>query len=215
MGNTFSTVHGSPARVGVSYGILFWILTYGEVVRLNYRDQISSIPIFTSPLNMGYELMMAKSNKFEPIFYYAMGVWLLLDIIIIYTNCKYEIRDNFKKMLYVSSIIPSYFIQKQISKRLNDYYELSIAWVLDIFISYGYISMIMNRKSLKGQSLFCAYCRFLGNVCMFMFHLTNRNPAFKVYKNKYHKLMYLVVFIGDLIYIKLVNDYNKSMESEK
>ena len=80
---------------------LFWMIVYKECIRLGFKQKTYCMPFFALGLNLAWEAVYPFSYIFlnappplegivAPVQYAVNIVWLILDIVILYTYFKFS-----------------------------------------------------------------------------------------------------------------------------
>ena len=154
-------------------------------------------------------------------------LWLLFDFIILYTILKFG-RRYFSGILYkyfnaiviggivvtgalIYAIVQEFWIKNIWGVVINgstpEFLPLTLqggsyytGFALNFMMSILFIFMLQRRGSVEGQSVYIAGTKWLGSVAAYGFMLADgiQTPVVNI--------LYLVVFVFDVVYIKMVYD---------
>ncbi|MBI4664105.1 MAG: hypothetical protein HY735_35360 [Verrucomicrobia bacterium] len=150
----------------------FWLAVYVIIIQRGIKDKSYGMPIGALCGNIAWEFM------FSCIFladYLAIRIgnflWLLLDMGILWTVVKHGKADFsapfMKKWLYPIILIGVFmaaFLGIPFVKVYKDTQGFLTGWIQAFLMSILFISMLVRRDDVRGQSLYIALFMFLGNV---------------------------------------------------
>ena len=142
-------------------------------------------------------------------------LWLILDLIILYTFFKYGYENlkykNLitKKELNIFAILDILFSIIFIILFVNDIsilYENSIvqasgfiANLQNLIMSILFVNMILNRGNTLGQSIFIAIFKWIGTLAIAILKFSNMLPSTNT-----ELLIIMLIQVFDIIYIHLI-----------
>lgn len=188
---------------------IFWTLTYILIIKRGFRDKTYGMPLLALCLNISWEFIFSFIYPHEQIQLSVNFVWLLLDVVILVQLLKFgppEFPDLRKSTFYsafVVALATSYCTVFFISSQLGDK-GIHTASGQNLLMSGLFISMLYQRKSLRGQSIWIGAFKLLGSIFAF--------PALYLYSDNYKGsnlllFFYISIFIYDLIYVGLIFKY--------
>jgi len=154
-------------------------------------------------------------------------LWLLFDFVILYTILKFG-RRYFEGILYkyfnaiviggivvtgalIYAIVQEFWIKNIWGVVINgstpEFLPLTLqggsyytGFALNVMMSILFVFMLYRRDSIDGQSIYIAISKWLGTVAAYGFMLADgiQTPVVNI--------LYAVVFVFDVVYIKMVND---------
>jgi hypothetical protein len=154
-------------------------------------------------------------------------LWLLFDFVILYTVLKFGRRyfTGFLNKyfsfiviggivvagLLIYAIVQEFWIKNiwgvQIGGQTPEFLPLTLqggsyytGFALNFMMSILFVFMLYRRGSIEGQSIYIAISKWLGTVAAYGFMLADgiQTPVVNI--------LYAVVFIFDVVYIKMVYD---------
>ncbi len=152
-----------------------WAGVYVESIRIGFKQKTYSMPFFALALNIAWEgiaCYVGKTN-YPGIQGVINLVWFILDIVILVTYFKFG-KEEFSSYADSRFFIPwsvlvlimAFAVQYAFRVELpTDNLGSGIAAFLqNLIMSFVYISMLVHRKSDKGQSLIIAFCKWIGTL---------------------------------------------------
>lgn len=150
-------------------GTICWLTVYILMIKKMNQDKTIALPLLPLSLNLSWEFIygILYPSSFLPSAI-ADGLWLLLDVGVLYSFYKY----TSKKMRVLPIILISflsfwgilkvseYYVKEGIIPKL---YPLMLSgFIISAVIGIGMIYFIKKRKDSKGQSQKIAALMFLG-----------------------------------------------------
>ena len=151
-----------------------WTIVYIQLIIVGFKDKTYGMPFVALALNFSWEALHSyiglKNNLFS-IQTWITLIWLLLDIVIVYTYLRYG-RKHFPKHTSKKYFIPwttliflmSFFIQYYFIVEFGDLGRLYSASLQNLIMSILFINMIVNRTTTAGQSLTIAINKWIGTL---------------------------------------------------
>lgn len=150
----------------------FWLAAYVLIIRRGALDRSYGMPIGALCGNIAWEFMFACIFLADYLLI-RLGnfAWLVLDMVILYTVLKHG-KEDFNQAFYRKWIYAILGIGTAVAvylgvafvKVYNDTQGFFTGWIQAFLMSILYISMLVRRDSVKGQSLYIALFMLLGNV---------------------------------------------------
>jgi hypothetical protein len=189
----------------------FWLAAYVLIIRRGFLDRSYGMPIGALCGNIAWEFMFSCLFLAD---YLAIRLgnfaWLLLDIVILYTVLKYG-REDFTKSFYRRwllailglGIAAAVYLGVSFVKVYQDTQGFFTGWIQAFLMSILFISMLVRRDSLKGQSIYIALCMFLGNVPAYFWveHFPDKTGALD---SRMNLAITLCTCFFNLIYIAMI-----------
>jgi len=156
---------------------LFWTLAYLLIIWRGCKDKSCGMPLVALSLNLSWELLFvfgAGAACMSPHQRGFNGIWLLLDIIILFLQCRYG-RDYFKKTVPFASdkafypcivliLILSFLCVRLSILEWNDPRGMYSAYLMNFIMSALFIVMLLRRGDAEGQSMGIAIFKCLGTL---------------------------------------------------
>lgn len=159
-----------------------WIFVYEECIRLGFKEKTYAMPLFALGLNFTWEFLYT----FCDIAFLAHGplkgmtliqvivnaIWVCLDIIILITYIKYGKNEWTKKLnrnlffpwlilvLVCCFVLQITFIY-EFGFILSAQYS---AFLQNLLMSILFITMLVKRKNMTGQSILLAVSKWIGTL---------------------------------------------------
>ncbi len=152
-------------------GLLFWFLVYVLMWRRGAKDRTYGMPVAALCVNVAWETIFTFCFDTPTVFKVGNGLWLLVDLGVLYTCFKYGpadfasplarrwLRPALPVILLAAGAVELGFIHA-----FKDFYGGFSATFTTMLLSAQLIAMILRRNSVQGQSLYIALCVLAGNV---------------------------------------------------
>lgn len=192
-------------------------MTYIIIIYKSFKDKICGMPLFALALNLAWEFTFSFIYPPENLLMARIMfiLWLILDLIILYTFFKYGYENlkykNLitKKELNIFAILDILFSIIFIILFVNDIsilYENSIvqasgfiANLQNLIMSILFVNMILNRGNTLGQSIFIAIFKWIGTLAIAILKFSNMLPSTNT-----ELLIIMLIQVFDIIYIHLI-----------
>ena len=196
---------------------IFWIMAYIIIIYKSFKDKTCGMPFFALALNLAWEFTFSFIYPPENLLMARIMfiLWLILDLIILYTFFKYGYKNlkykNLitKKELNIFAILDILFSIIFIILFVNDIsilYENSIvqasgfiANLQNLIMSILFVNMILNRGNTLGQSIFIAIFKWIGTLAIAILKFSNMLPSTNT-----ELLIIILIQVFDIIYIHLI-----------
>jgi hypothetical protein len=194
---------------------LSWTIVYIDIVNRGLRDRTCGMPFFALAFNITWELIYAfLIYQGVPLQRVVNVVWFVLDLGILYTHFKYG-RQEFKSGSATTPVVAFvawsaaalvvaffvlYFAGREFPDARGGTYS---AFAQNLMMSVLFISMLVRRDSVNGQSMYIAIFKWLGTLA----------PAILVYLSTGSSLLLVLgiaIFFYDVLYIVML--YSKFLE---
>lgn len=192
-------------------------MTYIIIIYKSFKDKTCGMPLFALALNLAWEFTFSFIYPPENLLMARIMfiLWLILDLIILYTFFKYGYENlkykNLitKKELNIFAILDILFSIIFIILFVNDIsilYENSIvqapgfiANLQNLIMSILFVNMILNRGNTLGQSIFIAIFKWIGTLAIAILKFSNMLPSTNT-----ELLIIILIQVFDIIYIHLI-----------
>ena len=192
-------------------------MTYIIIIYKSFKDKTCGMPLFALALNLAWEFTFSFIYPPENLLMARIMfiLWLILDLIILYTFFKYGYENlkykNLitKKELSIFAILDILFSIIFIILFVNDIsilYENSIvqasgfiANLQNLIMSILFVNMILNRGNTLGQSIFIAIFKWIGTLAIAILKFSNMLPSTNT-----ELLIIILIQVFDIIYIHLI-----------
>ncbi|MGN4125697.1 hypothetical protein ACMGD3_11905 [Lysinibacillus sphaericus] len=183
---------------------LFWIITYILIIKRGFQDKKYGMPMAAICANISWEFIFTFIYPQNDLQRMITFVWFLLDIVILLQYLKYG-RKEFKKVMsatlfYVSFLITlgvSFLIILAMTQELNDIEGKYAAFSQNLLMSGLFISLLLWRGNLAGQSMSIAICKMIGTLFASV-------GVFLYFSTPLITIISVATFIYDWIYIVLL-----------
>lgn len=184
---------------------IFWTLTYVFIIERGFRDKTYGMPLLALCLNISWEFIFSFVFPHKFIQHIIDFVWLCLDTVILIQLLWFaprEFPDLRKSAFYIAfglALATSFFTIFFISYQIEDG-GVNTAFGQNLLMSGLFITMLYQRKSLRGQSVWIGSFKLLGTMFASL--------AFYLYSTDYKDSLvlhffYISIFVYDLIYVGL------------
>ena len=183
-----------------------WSIVYLGLINRGFKDKTYGMPLFALAFNIAWEFMYGFLINFGFNLQKAVNiVWCLLDAVIIYTYFKYG-RKGFPKdkgcffipwslAAFVIGFMVIYFAHYEFPDFWGARYT---AFAQNLMMSVLFISMLVRRDNVDGQSMYIAVFKMLGTLA----------PTVQIYIQTGSKLILIFgigCFLYDVIYIGMLH----------
>lgn len=194
-------------------GGIFWSLTYILIIRRGFKDKTYGIPLAALCANISWEAIFSFIHPHSPPQLYINYIWFLLDVIIVLQFLKFG-KTEFLKFsnrqfysAFLMALTTAYFLVLFITYEFNDFKGAYSAFGQNLMMSILFITMLLNRDDLRGQSIYIALFKMLGTGISSL--------AFYLYQpiaqgSFLFAFVFVSIFIYDLIYLGII--YQKYRE---
>ena len=205
---------------------LFWIIVYEECIRLGFKQKTYCMPFLALTLNIAWEGVYVFSYIFlnaptplagivAPAQYIICILWLLLDIIILYTYFKFGKKEWPKSIdikLFtpwnVITIICCFCLQIVFIYEFGFVMAIKYsAFLQNLLMSVLFINLFSKRGNMEGQSILLAVSKCIGTLA----------PTILlgvVHFNLFVLVCGIFCSVFDLIYIALLVNYKRNHHLE-
>jgi hypothetical protein len=188
-----------------------WSIVYLSLINRGFKDKTYGMPLFALAFNIAWEFMYAFLVNFGFSLQKVVNiVWCLLDVVILYTYFKYG-RKDFPKdkerfflpwslLAFVVGFLVIYFAHYEFPDFWGARYT---AFAQNLMMSVLFISMLVRRGNVDGQSIYIAIFKMLGTLA----------PTVQMSVQTGSKLILIFgigCFIYDVVYIGML--YQKFVE---
>jgi hypothetical protein len=157
---------------GAIAGVL-WTLAYILIIRRSILDQSYGMPFLALCANFAWEFVHAFVYPPELQAQRAVHfLWFFLDIGILWAYVRYGLKDFTpllpKHLFYPSlalGITVSFMLVAGIAAEFNDNQGRYSAFSIDLLMAIMFSVMLLERKSMAGQSLYIGLCMTVGSIC--------------------------------------------------
>jgi hypothetical protein len=185
-------------------GGLFWSMTYILIIRRGFKDKTFGMPMAALCANISWEMIFAFFTPHNPPQLYVNYIWFSLDAVIVMQFLKYGRKEftNISKWQFFSVFglgttiaIPMILA---VNYQLEDNVGAYAAFGQNLMMSVLFVTMLINRKGVDGQSLYIALFKMVGTGLSSL--------AFYIYKpiaqdSILLQFLFIAIFVFDLIYI--------------
>lgn len=191
-----------------------WSIVYLDGIRSGYKDQTYAIPFWALALNFAWEILhsILGWQAFGWNVQVLINVfWAILDCGLLWTYFRYgrryfpdSLHDNWFWIWSIAVILFSFGIQTafilEFGLVLASVYT---AFAQNLLMSVLFIAMILHRNNTEGQTLRIAIFKCLGTLApTLLIGIWGVDDILE--PKKFVLILGIIIFLLDLIYIKLV-----------
>lgn len=196
-------------------GGLFWSATYILIIRRGFKDKTFGMPMAALCANISWEAIFAFLSPHDAPQLYVNYIWFSLDAVIVMQFLKYGKKEfpNIPKWQFfavfalgISVAIP---IILSVNYELDDNIGAYTAFGQNLMMSILFVTMLINRKGIGGQSFYIALFKMIGTgLSSLAFYLYRPIAQDSILL----QFLFVSIFIFDLIYT--IGIYRKCKNSE-
>jgi len=196
-------------------GGLFWSATYILIIRRGFKDKTFGIPMAALCANISWEAIFAFLYPHDAPQLYVNYIWFSLDVVIVMQFLKYgkkEFPNIPRWQLYavfalgVSIAVPMIL---SVNYVLEDNVGAYAAFGQNLIMSVLFVTMLINRKGITGQSFYIALFKMIGTGLSSLAFYLYRPIAQDSFLLQF---LFVAIFVFDLIYT--IGIYQKCKNSE-
>jgi hypothetical protein len=194
-------------------GGIFWSVTYILIIRQGYKDKTYSMPLAALCANISWEAIFSFIHPHSPPQLYINYAWFILDVLIVFQFLKFGKSEfpNFSIKQFIASFVFALVLALCsvlfITYEFNDWKGAYAAFGQNLMMSILFISMLINRNSLRGQSIYIAVFKMLGtgvsSLAFYLYQPISQGSLLMPF-------LYISIFVCDIIYLSLI--YQKYKE---
>lgn len=194
-----------PTLVLFISGSALWVLFYVLTIRRGYLDRRCGAPMMAICLGMSWEFLFGFVEPQLPV----MALWNRIgwscDLVLLCQFLRYN-RGEFPANLPSSSFIPTVLIALLFSFLLvvcftyqfGDFTGRISGFLINLPMSVWYVTMLIGRNGIEGQSLYAAAAKMLGTLCFDVISFQH-DP-----RSKLLGYLYVSILFFDILYIVLL-----------
>jgi len=184
-------------------GGLFWSATYILIIRRGFKDKTFGIPMAALCANISWEAIFAFLYPHDAPQLYVNYIWFSLDVVIVMQFLKYgkkEFPNIPRWQLYavfalgVSIAVPMIL---SVNYELEDNVGAYAAFGQNLMMSVLFVTMLINRKGITGQSFYIALFKMIGTGLSSLAFYLYRPIAQDSFLLQF---LFVAIFVFDLIY---------------
>jgi hypothetical protein len=178
---------------------IFWSLVYVFIIIRGVRDKTYGMPMIALCANISWEFIFSFVFPHDSPQIYVNIAWFSLDFFIILQFLKFGKSEYPKWFLptFLATLVLSLLIVLSVTIEFKDWFGKYAAFSQNLLMSVLFISLLIKRDNVHGQSLYIGIFKMLGTLLA--------STLFAVY---YPSLLILLLsistFIFDGIYIVLL-----------
>jgi hypothetical protein len=184
-----------------------WTIVYLAIIYRGFKDKACGMPFFALALNLTWEFIYSFLLGGELSLQLVINIiWFFFDVVILYTYFRYG-RKEFPNTVDPRWFVPwsvwvlavgfvtQYFTALEFPGLPGAMYS---AFVINLVMSVLFITMLVRRDSVEGQSMGIAVFKWLGTAApTLLFYLVSGSNLVLV--------LGIVIFVFDVIYIGMLH----------
>lgn len=195
----------------ISSGV-FWTLVYILIIKRGFQDKSLGMPLVALCANISWEFIFSFIYPHAPPQIYVNVVWFLFDVAILFQALKFG-RFDFNRNLPAKLFYPTLALTLLMSfcavlftsYEFKDFDGKYAAFGQNLMMSVMFVSMLLRRNSVSGQSIYIALFKMTGTLLpSILFFLLLPSSLLL-------NFLYVAIFIFDLIYFVML--YRKCLEA--
>jgi len=197
-------------------GGLFWSATYVLIIRRGFKDKTFGMPMAALCANISWEVIFTFVTPHEAPQIYVNYIWLSLDSVIVWQFLKYGKKEfpNISRWqfyaVFILGITTATSMILAVNYQMQDNSGAYAAFGQNLMMSILFVTMLINRKGIDGQSFYIALFKMIGTGLSSLAFYLYRPIA---QESTLLQLLFVTIFVFDLIYT--VGIYQKSKNINK
>jgi hypothetical protein len=198
------------ASMEIASGIC-WTLVYILIIKRSIQDKTYGMPMWALCANISWEFLFSFVWKAAPPQNYVNVVWFIFDLAIVVLFLRFG-RTEFKGTILERLFYPMFALCLLVSfgAVFTVTYQFEVlatpqhvdgrytAFAQNLMMSVLFITLLVSRNSLKGQSFYIALLKMIGtlipSILFFML-----DPS-----NVFLDFLYVAIFVFDAIYSLMI-----------
>lgn len=206
---------------------LFWTLTYALIIARGARDRVCGMPLTALAANLSWELIFLRvtlSHGALDVRLALLVPWTLLDFVILAQALRYgrkEIDHPALQRYFPLALAGLFALTGAVLFTFVRETKDAIGWIAafgqNLMMSALFVSMLVTRGDLRGQSIHIGLAKLLGTLFAFLLALFWSPPSLHEHWSRllpegYSPISPLVVvlytgiFALDVLYVALVHE---------
>jgi len=164
-------------NIGAGSSFLFWILTYGILIRRNYMLKTIAIPPLAICLNFSWEFLFTfvfpnHGDMTKTILYL---IWFAVDLVLVWQMFLYGsweltkgLLQTYYKIILALGILAGFSFQFLYTTYYGDHTGTELAYLINVVMSFEFLRMLMsdygNPQQQQRASLAVAWGKFVGTL---------------------------------------------------
>lgn len=194
-------------------GGMFWSAVYILIIQRGFKDKTFGMPFAALCANISWEVIFAFITPHSPPQLYINYIWFSLDVIIVLQFLKFG-KTEFPRFslkqfyfVFVLGLITALPMILAVNSEFNDSSGAYSAFGQNLMMSVLFITMLLSRNDIRGQSIYVAIFKMLGTMISSL--------AFYLYRpiaqdSVLLQFLFVTIFVFDIIYLVMI--YQKTRE---
>lgn len=195
-----------------------WTLVYLLIIKRGFQDKTYGMPLWALAANISWEFLFAFVLPSHTGVQRVIDiVWFLFDAVIVYQFLRFgrpsfhgTVLERYFYPMFVIALVVSFGFVSTMTLRFepalppNRIDGRFAAFTQNLMMSILFVSMLINRNNLSGQSIYIGLLKLIGTLLPSMlFFLMVSSDIFLNY-------LYVAILAFDLLYVVMV--YGKCRE---
>lgn len=184
---------------------LFWMITYGLVIRRGFLDRLPGIPLFALTLNLAWDFSGAFLIQSPMAQEYINVGYLAINLVISWQWFRFW-RNDYRGLdagsfywYWAVAMVGSFAFILVGSQELGDVLLFKVGFVDNFVNSALFIAMLHRRDGLGGQSLYIGLAKMLGTASISITGITNPYPGLE--DSQILPWLFAGIFVLDVTYV--------------
>lgn len=195
---------------------LFWTATYIEIAYRGNRDRTYGMPLVALWFNITWEFYWSfiqrppgQDSFMSTAQIIVDTVWLIFDVFIVYTVVRYGPREfpSLRKGLFYLGIAATApltaVIEVMLTRGFDHLLVVPLVFGSNLMMSGLFISMLLARRSRRGQSVTIAVNKMLGSALAAV-GVWLYAPSSLFTATALLPVLYIATFVLDLAYVVMI-----------
>ena len=147
---------------------LFWTLAYVLIIKRGFQDETFGMPLLALCANISWEFIFAFIHPHGKTQRLVNAIWFALDVVILIQFIKYGYFANLPEHLFYPTLLISLAISFCLillfTHEFNDWQGKYTAFGQNLLMSILFITMLLDRGHLAGQSIYIALFKMIGTA---------------------------------------------------
>jgi hypothetical protein len=190
--------------------VAFWLVAYVLIIRRTFTEKTTCMPVPALCANIAWEFIFSVLYR-EDYLLPRIGSWLWLtfDIVILVgtlrfgsAECTHPWTRRFFAPLVFFGIGLGVWVMIPFVKAYQDVHGFVLGWLDALMMGLLFITLLLRRNSVKGQSFYIAFAMMMGNVFAWLWnrYFPEVHPFSQAQVLRY----FLATFVVDFAYVVMV-----------
>jgi hypothetical protein len=191
---------------------VFWTIVYLLIIKLGFKDKTYGMPQTALCANLSWELIFSLIHPHDVPQIYINITWLSFDLVILYQTIRFG-KPYFKRNLPAKLFYPTLFLTLILSfcavlfitYEFKDWQGKYAAFGQNLMMSVLFVSMLLKRNNVRGQSMYIALFKMLGTLLPSILFFMHFPSSYLL------TFLYIAIFTFDFIYVVMLYAKHKEL----